>query len=314
MADRQRLVLVVGATGNVGRHVVESFIRRNKERPFGPQYVVRLLVRDVHKATNLLGLNSEERSVPWIQLLAGDVLDKESLTSAMNGVDYVICTIGAGQIRFWLLDHLPGAHFPVAHPKRIDYEGVKNVVDTARDSGTCKRLVVVSSLAVTRPWFPIAIILNSLISTVLAYKLESERYIRESGLEYTIIRPGGLIDANKVAPSSLSRVIQLDQGDRISGRITVQDVAEIAIKSLIAPSARNATFECIAQNATGRQVSEANNDLNAHLDGAFTNIQQDVTELPRISHTLPLIIVWSGIALFFFWLLRLLSSFVFGSS
>jgi len=72
--------------------------------------------------------------------------------------------------------------------------------------------VVVSSLAVTRPWFPIAIILNSLISTVLAYKLESERYIRESGLEYTIIRPGGLIDRSKVALSPNPRVIQLDQG------------------------------------------------------------------------------------------------------
>jgi len=97
----------------------------------------------------LLGLNPEERR---IQLVTGDVLDRNSLVQAMNGVDYVVCTIGAGQIRFkalqtliltfdvdgktrsrfWLLDYLPDAQTPLAHPRRIDYEGVLNVVDVAK--------------------------------------------------------------------------------------------------------------------------------------------------------------------------------------
>jgi len=50
MAYQQKVVLIVGATGNVGRQVVDSLLRQNREG-FGPQYVVRLLVRDVVRAT-----------------------------------------------------------------------------------------------------------------------------------------------------------------------------------------------------------------------------------------------------------------------
>jgi len=45
---------------------------------------------------------------------------------------------------------------------------------------------------ITRPNSFVAFILNTIMGNALGYKMEAENAIRKSGLEYTIIRPGGL--------------------------------------------------------------------------------------------------------------------------
>ena len=61
-------ILVTGATGNVGRNVVEQLVRRGAD--------VRALVRDPSKATFPAG----------VEVVQGDLLDVDSLRAAMSGV------------------------------------------------------------------------------------------------------------------------------------------------------------------------------------------------------------------------------------
>jgi len=45
---------------------------------------------------------------------------------------------------------------------------------------------------ITRPNTFVAFMLNTVVGNTLGYKMEAENMIRKSGLDYTIVRPGGL--------------------------------------------------------------------------------------------------------------------------
>ena len=45
---------------------------------------------------------------------------------------------------------------------------------------------------VTRPETMVAFILNTIVGNCLGHKIQAENYIRGSGLNYAIVRPGGL--------------------------------------------------------------------------------------------------------------------------
>lgn len=77
----------------------------------------------------------------------------------------------------------------------MDNRGTKNMVDACRQKNI-NRLVLVSSIltngaAIGQLLNPAYIILNIFGLTLVA-KLIAENYIRKSGIDYTIIRPGGL--------------------------------------------------------------------------------------------------------------------------
>lgn len=48
-------------------------------------------------------------------------------------------------------------------------------------------------MLITKPYHPIAYLLNLLADNVLGWKLKAENYLRNSGLNYIICRPGGLV-------------------------------------------------------------------------------------------------------------------------
>src|ERR1700744_3615164 len=98
MTAPRMTVLVVGATGSVGRLVVEEAIRQG--------HSVRALVRDYRKA----------RQLPvGAHVVVGDVTQPETLTPAVRDVDAVVFTLGSeggGKV---------GA-------ESVDYGGVRNVL------------------------------------------------------------------------------------------------------------------------------------------------------------------------------------------
>jgi hypothetical protein len=78
MTTRPRTVLVVGATGSIGRLVVAEAIRQG--------YTTRALVRDRDKA----------RRLPAdVQVAVGDVTRPDPLIAAVDGVDAVVFTLGS---------------------------------------------------------------------------------------------------------------------------------------------------------------------------------------------------------------------------
>jgi uncharacterized protein YbjT (DUF2867 family) len=71
-------VLVVGATGSIGRLVVEEVVKNG--------HAVRALARDPRKARRLL---------PGAEVVAGDLTDPDTLTAAVAGVNAIIFTHGS---------------------------------------------------------------------------------------------------------------------------------------------------------------------------------------------------------------------------
>ena len=77
MNNPSATVLVVGATGSIGRLVVAEAIREG--------YAVRALVRDAGKARTL---------TPGAHAVIGDLTRPETLGAAVEGVDAVVFTHG----------------------------------------------------------------------------------------------------------------------------------------------------------------------------------------------------------------------------
>lgn len=78
---------------------------------------------------------------------------------------------------------------------KVDNFGTVNLVDACQKLGI-DRFILISSILVNgaamgQLFNPVYIILN-VMGLVLVAKLQAERYIRKSGINYTIIRPGGL--------------------------------------------------------------------------------------------------------------------------
>lgn len=207
------LVLVVGATGRTGRLIVEQLAG-------DPRFAVRPMARDVAAARRDIGAG-----YAWV---AGDVTRPETLASALKGVSYVLCAIGATE--------RSGPN----GPEFVDFGGVVNLADAAREAGV-RQLVLESSMGVGSGGGFLGMLLNLLSGDALEWKAKGEAHLRGSGVPYTIVRPGGLIDE----PGGQTG-IALQQGDEGSGRIARADVAAVMIASLGNSAALRKTFEIVS--------------------------------------------------------------------
>ncbi|MCP4927474.1 MAG: SDR family oxidoreductase [Gammaproteobacteria bacterium] len=205
-APADELVLVAGATGRTGQQIVIQL----QEQGYG----VRALVRDATSAAEKLG--------PDVELVVGDVRDPKSLVLAFTGVTRVISSIGASE------KEGPNS------PEFVDYEGNKNLIDTAINTGA-EQFVFVSSMGVTHEDH----VLNRIFGDVLIWKMKAEDYLRASGITYTVIRPGGLHDKSGGEHNIIFE--QLDEVKVVA--ISRTDVAAVCVAVLAYPEAQNKTFE-----------------------------------------------------------------------
>lgn len=109
-------ILVVGATGGVGRLVAAEALREG--------YTCRALVRNRAKASRLLPEDAD--------VVMADVTRPETLAAALTGVDAVILTLGS-----------EGG----GEAERVDYGGVRNVL--AALGGRQVRIVLMTAIGLT---------------------------------------------------------------------------------------------------------------------------------------------------------------------
>jgi uncharacterized protein YbjT (DUF2867 family) len=203
------LVLVAGATGRTGREIVSELLSKG--------YRVRAFVRNLDSAHEKLSAD--------IEFAVGDVRNRESIEAALDGVTAVVSTISAAP------------DDPSNGPEFVDYGGVKNLVSAAVDAGATQ-FVLVSSRGVTQ----VNQRLNKMFSNILIWKYLGEEAVRNSGIAYTVIRPGGLSDE----PGG-EHAFDFLQGDAAAeGRIPRADVARAVVAALSMPEARNKTFELVS--------------------------------------------------------------------
>jgi uncharacterized protein YbjT (DUF2867 family) len=214
-------VFVAGATGATGQRIVAELCQR--------QIPVRALVRDINKAREIWPVTSE-----LVELVAGDVGNISALRSAIGDCTAIICATGARP------------SLDPTGPYQVDYIGTKNLVDAAKQQGI-QHFSIVSSLCVSKFFHPL-----NLFWLILYWKQQGENYLRASGLNYTIIRPGGLKN------DEVSGLLVMSKADTLfEGSIPRQKVAEVCVESLLQPTAVNKIVEIVCQStAIGKDWPE----------------------------------------------------------
>ena len=135
-------------------------------------------------------------------------------------------------------------------------------------------LVLVSSCLVSphNRWHPIRIMLNNFKWGLMDQKFKAEEYIRNSGLKYTIVRPGGLKDG----PAG-EKTLVVQQGDKSAGSVARADVAAVCVAALSNPKATNVTLELMNESSAGSggEQKKVLVPLADQLKNIFAGLKQD---------------------------------------
>ncbi|EKX60276.1 SDR family oxidoreductase [Streptomyces ipomoeae] len=235
-------VLVVGATGNIGRLVTAEAIRQD--------YRTRALARDPSRAAQLDG---------GVEIVAGDLTRPESLHTAVDGVDAVIFTHGAD-----------GSEQTI---EQVSYGGVRDIL--ALLTGSQVRIVLMSAVGVTARTG----MYNA--SHLADWKRRAERIVRASGQPYTILRPGWF-DANGPDEQQLvmRQGDRHHAGSPSDGAVARQQIAQVLVAALASPTAVGKTFELVAEPGPAtRDLEPLFTALPADPDGALDGVG-DAANMP----------------------------------
>ncbi|PIN23453.1 putative dehydrogenase [Handroanthus impetiginosus] len=218
----KKKIFVAGATGSTGKRIVEQLLAKG--------FAVKAGVRDVDKAKSTFpGAN------PNLQIVKADVTEGSTkLAEAISDdSEAVICATGFR--RSWDL----------LAPWKVDNYGTVNLVEACRKQNV-NRFILISSILVNgaamgQLFNPAYIILN-VFGLVLVAKLQAEQYIRKSGINYTIIRPGGLRN-----DPPKGNIVMEPEDTLYEGSISRDQVAEVAVDALLHPESHYKVVEIVAR-------------------------------------------------------------------
>ena len=201
----------------------------------GTGLLIARLLRDRGSAVRVLARNpaaAEQRLGSSIDIVHGDITQPSTLPPAISGTRDIIFTAGCRSGR------------PVRQQqiRKTEYEGVSNTLAAATHAGFSGRFLYMTSSGVhSRSFWSLA--LNIYKGNTLEWRARAESLIRESGLEYTIIRTGVLLNAagGRRDIDLTQRELQLSPRHRISRA----DVATVFVTALTHPRAARATFEIV---------------------------------------------------------------------
>lgn len=193
-------ILVAGANGTTGKKIVDLL---NKSQNFNPIAMVRKEEQQAYfKNQN-------------IQTVLGD-LEADVTSVFTNPIDRVIFAAGsAGK-------NVIG----------VDQEGAKKLIDASKKANI-KKFVMLSSMGADKPEEA------TQLQEYLKAKHNADEYLKSSGLNYSIVRPGTLTNDSQL------EMIELQQKLNKHGEISRADVAQTLVQSLEDKTAHNATFEII---------------------------------------------------------------------
>jgi uncharacterized protein YbjT (DUF2867 family) len=196
-------VLVVGATGQTGKRVIEIL---NSSTTFEPYAMIR---KDDQRQM------FEDMDVETVM---GDL--EKDVDQTVQGMDKVIFAAGSGGNT--------GEDKTLA----VDQKGAIKMIDASKKAKV-KKFVMLSSMGADKPES------NKELKVYLEAKQAADEHLKNSGLPYTIVRPGALNDDLGLAKVKLAEKL----GE--NGEISRDDVAFLLVMSLADPLVKNKTFEAL---------------------------------------------------------------------
>lgn len=200
-------ILVVGANGQIGKHLVSKIQDTN-------EHTAIAMVRNEDQISQFESQGAKTALVD----LEGSIDD---IARAAKGADAVVFTAGSG------------GHTGADKTMMIDLDGAIKTMEAAKQAGV-KRFVIVSAIGVHHrdKWM-------GSVPYYSAAKHYADVWLRQSGLDYTIIRPGGLL--NDAGTGKIKVAVDLDRGS-----IPREDVATTILASLEDDHTIGKEFDMIA--------------------------------------------------------------------
>jgi len=190
-------LVVFGATGKTGQEIVKQALKQG--------YEVTAFVRDPAKVTLEHG---------DLKIMTGDIFDITAVAQAIQSQDAVICALGTSELG----------------KTTLRSEGTAIIIEAMNEKHV-NRLVVVSAMGVAESWSTLSFVNKLFFATLLRSAQQDhekqEVVVKESDLDWTIIRPSGLTDTPLTGSYSI--------GENILGktsRIARADVAHAILKEL----------------------------------------------------------------------------------
>lgn len=193
-------LLVFGATGKVGRHLVEQALDQGHE-------------------VTAFARNPERLGPPRknLHLAGGDVLDVGSVVAAMRGQDGVLCAVG----------------MPLLNKEGLRARGTANIVQAMEEVGV-RRLICLSALGTddSAELLPLRykfILVPLLMRHLFADHGLQETCVRESGLDWVIARPANFVEGERTG-GYRHGFTAADEAPTL--KISTADVADFMLKQV----------------------------------------------------------------------------------
>lgn len=242
-------VVVAGSTGQTGRRILEKLANK-------PGLEVIAGVRNVDKATKSLSESSTVVRGAMVQKVSSvdtSSVQLKHLDVVMDNVDQLSDTLSGADSLVIAVGFIPGNPFKMneeAH--KVDNVGTCKLIDAAKKAGIQKVVLVSSILTDAKSWgkekSPGFQVTNA-FGNVLDEKIIAEKYLKQSGINYTIVRPGGL----KAKPPTGGLIVSAENTLE-SGEISRDLVADVCIAALSDSKASNKILEIIEAEEGGPKV------------------------------------------------------------
>ncbi|WP_339705229.1 SDR family oxidoreductase [uncultured Kriegella sp.] len=204
-------VLIAGANGTTGKKIT-SLLKASTD--FNPVAMVR-------KESQMKQFEDEQ-----IDVVLGDL--EKDVSHAVQNIDKVVFAAGSGG------KNVVG----------VDQDGAKKLIDASKKVGL-KKFVMLSSMGAGEP----KKVAN--LRKYLEAKHNADEYLKDSDLNYVIVRPGTLTNEDGTGK------VRLDKKLETSGSISRDDVAQTLVDVLHIDAVNKKTFEILEGDTPIRQAAEA---------------------------------------------------------
>ena len=217
-------VLLTGAFGGLGRHVLRELLGRG--------YQVRCFDRPSRSARRFAGSFHRRLDLAW-----GDIRVPADLEKAVSGSDAVIHTAGVSY---------PASEADPAASAAVNVLGTRNLVDAVQRKSPQAQIVFASSFHV-HPYRPDRGRLLHVGDPLGAghpfgqQKIEAENAIRSSGLSFTILRLAEVLLDRWPTPRRIRAMFELPLDTRLE-LVHPTDAGVAFANALARPGARSRTF------------------------------------------------------------------------